>query len=212
MANVEASDWGRAPAVYDDHTLKILGHEVMEDWEAGYMHALASIATSRGGAVLELGYGMGISAKAVQNADIDSHFVIEMHPEVAAKAITDNTEAIAAGRMHLLSGRWQDVTPRLADESFNGILFDTYPIKQEEMIGPHMFFFDEAHRLLKPGGVLTYYSDEATGFKPEHTERLFRAGFHAADISFKLCEVTPPSDCEYWSDPTIIAPIVTKAS
>lgn len=211
MANQEAISWGQAPAVYDEHTLKILGKEVMEDWETGYMHALARIATSRGGVVLELGYGMGISASAVQAAVIDSHVVVECHPEVIKKCVTDNADALTSGRMHVFSGLWQDVTPRLASESFDGILFDTYPIKQDEMIGPHMYFFDEAHRLLKPGGVLTYYSDEATGFRPSHMERLVNAGFREENIDFQVCEVNPPENCEYWQDPTIIAPIVTKA-
>jgi hypothetical protein len=43
-------------------------------------------------------------------------------------------------------------------------------------------------------------------------QRLVNAGFSAANISFKVCEVAPPAGCEYWSDPTIIAPIVKKAS
>lgn len=172
MANVEAADWALAPAVYDEHTLKILGNEVMEDWETGYMHALAAIATSNSGAILKLGYGMGISASAVQAADIDTHFVVECHPEVARKGLADNIDAVASGRMHMVNGLWQDVTPKLASGSFDSILFDTYPIEQDEMIGPHMYFFDEAHRLLKPGGVLTYYSGEATGFRPAHMQRL----------------------------------------
>jgi guanidinoacetate N-methyltransferase len=210
MAGQEMMDWGQAPAVYDEHTLKILGKEVMEDWETGYMQALAQIATSRGGVILELGYGMGISASEIQSADIESHVVVECHPEVIKKCVTDNADAISSGRLHVFSGLWQDVTLHLAPESFDGILFDTYPIKQDEMIGPHMYFFDEAHRLLKPGGVLTYYSDEATGFRPPHMERLLQAGFLEENIGFQICDVEPPENCEYWQDPTIIAPIVTK--
>ena len=79
------------------------------------------------------------------------------------------------------------------------------------MIGPHMYLFEEAHRLLKPGGVLAYYSDEATGYKPQRLERLTNAGFRQEDIDFQICDVTPPENCEYWQDPTIIAPIVKKA-
>jgi guanidinoacetate N-methyltransferase len=211
MSGYAAEHWGQAPAVYDEHTLKIQGYEVMEDWETGYMQQLATIATQNGGVVLELGYGMGISATAVQSHAIDSHVVVECHPDVIKKCVTDNEEAFNSGRMHLFSGFWQDVTPLMAPESFDGILFDTYPIKEEEMIGPHMYFFEEAHRLLKPGGVLTYYSDEASGFKAPHMERLVAAGFNEKDIAYKICDVTPPENCEYWQAPTIMAPIVKKA-
>lgn len=211
MTKYEASHWGEAEAVYDEHTLKILGHEVMEDWERAYMERLGAVATQNSGDILELGYGMGISAGAVQSHEINSHTVIEAHPEVARKCIADNRPAFSEGRMHLFTGFWQDVTPKLGDETFDGILFDTYPIKEEEMVGPHMFFFDEAHRLLRPGGVLTYYSDEATHLKDPHVQRLVAAGFDRKNIDFEVCEVNPPEGCEYWSDRTIVVPIVRKS-
>jgi len=212
MSGYAAEHWGQAPAVYDEHTLKILGHEVMEDWEQPYMERLGAVATQNGGAVLELGYGMGISAAVIQSRDIDSHTIIEAHPDVITKCVVDNRAAFSEGRMHLFTGFWQDVTPMMASEKFDGILFDTYPIKEEEMIGPHMFFFDEAHRLLKPGGVLTYYSDEATHLKDAHVERLVNAGFDKKGIDFEVCDVVPPKDCEYWKDTTIVVPIVRKSN
>lgn len=96
---------------------------------------------------------MGLASAAVQTRRIDSHTVIECHPDVAAKCLADNREALASGRMHLLTGFWQDTTPLLALGAFDGVLFDTYPITQQEFVGPHMFFFAEAHRLLRPGGA-----------------------------------------------------------
>src|SRR5262245_39212709 len=81
------------PATYDQHTLKIAGHPVMEDWETGYMSRLADIATSRGGRILELGYGMGISARFIQGKDIKSHVVIECHPDVIKRCIDDFRES-----------------------------------------------------------------------------------------------------------------------
>lgn len=212
MPKYEAPEWGEAPAIYDDHTLKILGNEVMEDWELPYMNQLGAVATQNGGAILELGYGMGVSSRAIQRHDIESHSVIEAHPDVVQKCVGDNRQRLIDGTMHVFSGFWQDVTPMMQSETFDGILFDTYPIKQAEMIGPHMFFFKEAHRLLKPGGVLTYYSDEAVDLKPPHIERLVEAGFSEASIGFEICEVTPPDNCEYWSAPTIVVPIVRKDS
>ncbi|MBP7806923.1 class I SAM-dependent methyltransferase [Candidatus Saccharibacteria bacterium] len=205
-----AEHWAQAPALYDEHTLKIDGCDVMEDWESGYMERLAATATQNGGAILELGYGMGISAAAVQSHDIDTHTIIECHPDVIMKCVSSNRPAFEQGRMRLYTGFWQNVTPTLADETFDGILFDTYPIKDEEFIGPHMWFFSEAYRLMKVGAILTYYSDEATEISAQHVERLVDAGFDRSKIDYEVCDVNPPENCEYWRDPTIVVPIVRK--
>lgn len=204
--------WCESPALYDDHTLKIAGHPVMEDWEQGYMDMLASIASSNGGKVLELGYGMGLSAAAIQAHPIESHFVIECHPDVVRKAVTDFKVAIDLSKMHVYSGFWQDVTPTLASGTFDGILFDTYPLREEEIHGNHFWFFKEAFRLLKPGGILTYYSDEAITLPESHVQKLIDAGFKRKDINLQVCEVHPPADCEYWQAHSIVAPIVRKAA
>ena len=203
-------DWNYEPAIFSEHALKIAGHPVMEDWERSYMDKLAEIAASKGGAVLELGFGMGLSAKAIQDRGVDSHLVVECHPDVVQKCVEDFRKQISSGRMHILSGFWQDITPKLRSNSCDGILFDTYPLREEEIHGNHFWFFKEAQRLLKPGGVLTYYSDEAHGFSKKHTSKLLEAGFQKGDISFEVCEVRPPADCEYWQATTIIAPRVYK--
>lgn len=207
----EKEEWNEAPAEYDGHTLRIAGHPVMEDWETSYMKRLAEIATFRGGSVLELGYGMGISAGFIEkNKEVESHTVIECHPDVCKKAIDDFRDSVEKSRFHLLTGFWQDVTPKLADESFDGILFDTYPLTEEEVHANHFWFFKEAHRLLKKGGILTYYSDEPKNFSTKHLLKLKEAGFH--DINFEVCKVDTPKDCEYWQYDTMIAPIITKNS
>jgi guanidinoacetate N-methyltransferase len=204
-------EWCEQPAQYDEHTLRIAGHPVMEDWEQNYMDMLGAIAASQGGQVLELGYGMGLSSGAIQSHDIDSHIVIECHPDVIQKCVSDFRAAFDNRRMHLYSGFWQDVTPNLADETFDGILFDTYPLREEEIHGNHFWFFKEAFRLLKPGGVLTYYSDEVDHLPKPHVDKLVEAGFRERDIAFDVCGVVPPADCEYWQASTIVAPIIRKA-
>lgn len=202
--------WNKSSAVFTEHELKIAGHPVMEDWESDYMMMLAKIATSKGGNVLELGYGMGLSSAAIQAQDIETHCVVECHPDVLAKAVVDLREPLESNRAHILSGFWQEVTPLLRSESFDGILFDTYPLKEVEIHSNHFDFFKEAWRLLKPGAVLTYYSDEVDGYSPVHMDKLIEAGFHKQNIDFKICDVNPPEDCEYWQAKTIMAPVITK--
>lgn len=202
-------DWNKEPAVFDDHTLRIDGHPVMEDWETGYMESLANIVTQNGGSVLELGYGMGISARFIQShKSIKNHYIVECHPDVVIKGINDLHKEVEQSKVHFLSGFWQDITPQLRDASFDGILFDTYPLTEEEIHSNHFWFFEEAYRLLKKGGVLTYYSDEVSKFSANHLHKLQYAGFR--EINLDIVKVNPPEDCEYWQHNTIVAPIIIK--
>lgn len=198
--------WLDAPAYYDGHTLTIEGHPVMEDWETGYMRELAEIVTRSGGTILEVGFGMGISAGYIQARDIREHLIIE-----ANRQVHDHATAFAKSarvRTRALLGMWESITPLLPDASVTGILFDTYPLSEVEIHQNHFAFFPEAHRLLVPGGVLTYYSDEVEDFSDAHRAALVAAGFR--NIDKRICTVAPPADCLYWKDPTIVAPIITR--
>ena len=137
---------------------------VMEDWELQYMQMLARIATSRNGKVLEIGYGLGLSARsAIQSHKIDSHCVIGMpsrcrHALHQRYARRDYRQP--PPRFERILG--EDITSLLASESFDGILLTPYPAsRRRDPCQPFPGFSKEAFRLLKKGGVLTYYSDEA---------------------------------------------------
>jgi guanidinoacetate N-methyltransferase len=198
--------WRSAPARFSDERLEIQGHAVMEQWEEPYMAALAAIACSRAGRVLEVGFGLGIAASHIQAYEIAEHIVIEANQNVYERlqAFARHTRV----PMRVLFGFWQEVARTLPDESVSGILFDTYPLIPEESHRNHFPFLPEAHRLLVEGGVLTYYSDETHDFSAEHREALQSAGFRT--IEKRVCVVNPPAECTYWKHNTIVAPIIIK--
>jgi len=207
--------WRDAPAIYDDHSLTILNHPVMEDWEKPYMLKLAQIATSRGGRVLEIGYGMGISAGYIAHTDILSHTIIEANREVAKRAEADiearrtDPDRPLKHAMELLEGLWEDVIEKIPDGSLDGILYDAYPL-DESQIMKQVRFAPTAFRKLADGGVFTYFSDEIDRFQPEHLQQLVDAGFEPGNISGEAVPVQPPVDCAYWKSSKIWAPIVVK--
>jgi guanidinoacetate N-methyltransferase len=198
--------WRDAPADFGPEALTIEGHPVMEAWETEYMRELAEVATRRGGTILEIGYGMGISAGFIQTYEICEHLIIEMNRQVHERAVAFARSSPRKTRP--LFGRWEDITPLLPSGSVTGILFDTYPLSEDEIHKNHFRFFPEAYRLLAPGGTLTYYSDEIEDFSTEHIEALRKAGF--TSIKGRVCQVNPPDDCLYWRSPTILTPIITR--
>jgi len=198
--------WPSANAVVTDKALSICGHPVMERWEEAYMKDLAEIAAGRGGKVMEVGFGLGISAAFVQQYPIDEHVIIEANHEVCLTA--ECFAAAAARPTKVIFGFWEDIAPDLAESSFSGILFDTYPLDAGEVHRNHFAFFRQAYRLLRSGGVLTYYSDEPAELSPQHLDCLRAAGFR--DISSRLCRIDPPEDCKYWKVKTILSPIIVK--
>jgi guanidinoacetate N-methyltransferase len=199
--------WKNAPAVFDGHTLKILDHPVMEDWEIPYMKKLAEIATRNGGAILEIGFGLGISAGFIQKAQISTHTIIEANHDVAERARVFCNQA--SHPTNVLEGLCEEVIETIADDSLDGILYDAYPLDETEVMN-QCRFARVAYRKLKKGGIFTYFSDEIDHYRPDHLAQLIEAGFSGDRIESELVEVAPPSDCLYWKSSTILAPILRK--
>ena len=201
-------DWKNAEANFSEHDLKIFGHAVMEDWETPYMEELAGIACQNNGVVLELGFGMGISAGFIQQHDIQKHIIIEVNAAVAEKA--REFAQSASHTVEVLEGLWEDVIDQIPDNSLDGILFDTYPLTEDEVYQNHFGFFNVAYKKLKQGGIFTYYSDEINEFGAVHLRKLQEAGFKKENIRSKVTPINPPESCEYWKAHTILSPIIQK--
>ena len=198
-------EWKDAPTTFTEEKLEIFGRSVMEKWEEPYMKELANIVTSKGGNILEVGFGMGISARYIQEREIEEHIIIEGNADVFVKL-----EEFAQQAKHKVTpifGLWQDVVDTLPNDSFDGILFDTAPITEDEVIVLRYSFFEQAYRLLKKGGVFSQFMHEIE-ITPHYCQRLNEVGFF--NISSTLCSVNLPKDCLYWDKPVMLAPIIIK--
>jgi hypothetical protein len=96
---------------------------VMHAGEKELMHKLADIVTKNGGDILEIGFGMHLSADQVQsNPAVTSHTIIEIHKDIYTKALQ---WAKDKPNVEILLGDWFDIIPTL-NKKFDGVLHDTH--------------------------------------------------------------------------------------
>ena len=93
---------------------------IMMDWEHPIMSASAAYITENGGDILEIGFGMGISANYIQSHSISSHTIIEPHPQIVEKAVEWSS---GKSNVTIISQSWADVTGSLG--TYDGIFYDT---------------------------------------------------------------------------------------
>jgi guanidinoacetate N-methyltransferase len=192
--------WPSSSAVYTEQELLIDGQQVMQAWERPVMRALARAAAESGGDVAEIGFGMGISATFLQESGIRSHTIVECHPDVLARLDAWRVQRPGAS-ITVVPCRWQDWAVEPA--SFDGVLFDTYPTSEEEY-GAEVAstptyaasFFPAARRMLRPGGVFTYYTNEIDSLSRRH-QRLLLEHFSSFSVSL-VRDLAPAADCQYW--------------
>lgn len=169
------------------------------------MAELAAIATKNGGHVLEIGFGMGISAHHIQSHRVYKHFIVEANREVMSEA-TKFAQA-ASGLVIPIFGFWEEVVTQFQEGSFDGILYDPYPSHEADFAATRFDFVFEAFRLLRPGGVFTHYTyQEQPG--EDYIAMMYQVGFR--DVDGYGVDVNPPEDCEYWNKQRILAPIIIK--
>jgi guanidinoacetate N-methyltransferase len=197
-------DWGSMPVKQSESELYIGDWQVMQSWEKPLMQRMAQEVTISKGDILEIGYGMGISANEIIHNGCKSYTVIEAHPEIAK--IAEHWAKEQSVPVKVVRGLWQKTIP-LIEEKFDGILFDVFPLTPNEYDREYYEFLPVAPRLLKSKGVLTYYSAETMDFRRDHLELLLKY-FDQVKL-IKVNGLKPFPHTDYWKQPYMIIPVAS---
>ena len=122
--------------------------QVMMSWEDSIMKASADYVCEGGGDILEIGFGMGISAGYIQANSITSHTIVENHPQVIEKA-----KAWAADKPNvtIIEGDWYSVKDSLS--TYDGVFYDTFGDEDNNN------FITVLPTLMKSGGKATWWTN-----------------------------------------------------
>lgn len=181
---------------FEDRSERPLGDdEIMEDWQVPMMRAMAEIATRQHGSVLEIGFGLGVSADFIQEGGVESHTIVECNDSVVER-FHEWKKRYPGKDIKLIHARWQDAADQL--EQYDSIFFHTYPLNEAEYIEQALssatfaeHFFPSAEKLLRTGGVFTYLSNEIDSMSRRHQRALFR---YFSRIATRVVTLKIPDD------------------
>ena len=118
---------------------------VMMEWERELMKAHVDLLPN--GDILEIGFGMGISANHIQKKGVNSHTICEVNPQILEVA---KEWAKDKPNVTIIEGDWINTLPNL-NKKFDGIFYDAdcYNIMSFRSV--------IVDRFLKKNGVFTYF-------------------------------------------------------
>jgi len=124
------------------------GNSIMMEWERDWMKRVAEIICSKGGDILNIGFGMGIVDSFISDSKIESHTIMEVHPDVLTY-MKDNGWYKKA---QIIEGDWRTNIDKL--KLYDGIFFDTFGGNREDFFNG---FLLKLKTLLKVGGIFTFW-------------------------------------------------------
>lgn len=168
---------------------------VMMKWELPLMRRMANIAAARRGDILEIGFGMGLSARAVQQLRPRSHTIVEAHPEIA-----ECLRAWSAGKssVKVIEAPWQQIVGNLA--TYDGIIFDVFGGSEQRLS-----FFRRLSELLRPNGFATLWLGDDVDLPSELKNVLHEQGF---TYGVSKVSAIPDARCTYSRKNEFIIPAI----
>ena len=145
--------------------------EVMMDWENNIMSASAAYICEGGGDILEIGFGMAISATYIQSHTINSHTIIENHQDIIPRA---QEWAADKPNVTIVEGSWFDVKDSL--NTYDGLFMDTWGDQDRDK------FSTSLPLLMKAEGKATWWNS-ITGSDNY---------YNILDVTYDVYDVNPP--------------------
>jgi protein arginine N-methyltransferase 2 len=142
--------------------------EVMMSWEAPIMEKSAEYICESKGDILEIGFGMGICSDYIQSQDVNSHTIVEIHPQVIEKLKVWSEDK---DNVTIVEGDWDS----LELGTYDGIFLDTFADYSLDK------FKEFAIAKSNPSAKITYWNNFA--------DNRNKYGFD--DISFEEISVSP---------------------
>lgn len=189
-----------------EHILRIMGHEVMSDYQIPYMKKLADIVTQQGGDILNVGYGLGLIDTEIERyrkeRKINKHVVIELNKHLA-------NEASKNKNLTVIQKDWHKAIKDFRGTQFDGIVYDGYPLKLEEVHRDGIIFIEQVvkRNLLKENGILTFFVDAPESFGNKFKKYLKELGFNHIETE-KVHINTPNRIRQIWKHNHFLAPIL----
>ena len=180
-------------------------HQVMMEWEKPYMQKCIDYLDPVG-SVLEIGFGLGYSAKAICfKKNVKKYTIIECSPIVWKKIEEFKTNILEQRsdiKIYLVKGRWEDVLSEVG--VFDCVFFDDYSGDERKFVNMYNRFNQFLHHMTtnKHTHPLTKFG-VYSNCKIENNIPIF-------DVVTHEFKVTIPKNCKYARGDTMYIPIYTQ--
>jgi len=158
--------------------------EVMMDWEDAIMKKSADYVCKNGGDILEIGFGMGIAANYIQANSINSHTIVENHPQIIEKA---KTWAADKPNVNIIESDWntaKDKRRKICLATYDGIFYDTFADDNMDK------FKSSLANLANTGCKVTWWNSV-------NSENNY---YNITGVTYEAIAVSPPPNCYFNHD------------
>lgn len=152
--NPEQKEYLKEHVKYTDKYLQIGSSYVMHEWERPLITKMVEdLKITSSDEILEIGFGMGISASLIQQFNPANHTIIEPHPQIFKRAQKWKKEN---NNISLREGYWQQLS--YSTPCFSKIFFDPFSDDIDAVDRENIEFLEFASQnLLKKNGRLALF-------------------------------------------------------